>query len=106
MAETHYDDQHRQSFLEELKRRAAESRKAHAATITGGHDGEEPLAVWKSHGMQVTHRPDDPQGIARISIGGGHDLPVPLEYCVIRGKVGECIKLLETAIKALRDSPE
>lgn len=48
----------------------------------------------------------DEQGILRISVGGGDHLPVTLNYCTIRGSVGDCIKMLEMALDALRDSPE
>ena len=47
---------------------------------------------------------DDEQGILRISIGGC-DTAVGLNYCVIRGDLGQCIDLLEKALVALRDAP-
>ena len=102
--QTHHDDNHRASFLSELRRRAEEAEKARSATIAT--DGE-ALAVWKSlNGMYVKHLPDDPQGILRISVGGGDHLPVTLNYCAVRGKISECISLLEKAVQALKECPE
>jgi len=75
--------------------------------ITAGSPNEPILARWKAtNGVEVVHRPNDPQGILRISVGGGHDTPVQLDYCTIRGGVGKCIELLERAIAALKESPE
>lgn len=106
--QTHDNESHlRSRFLEELRNRAEVGKTLGTASITAGAEGEPVLAKWKAkNGMHVVHRPDDPQGILRISIGGGGDTPVPLDYCTIRGGVGKCIELLETAIAALRESPE
>ena len=105
MANTHENSSHQTSeFMKELKRRSDEMRGR--STIAAGTEEEKPLAAWKSNEMQVVHMPPDPQGIARISIGGGHSTPVNLDYCTIRGSVGECIMLLERAIEALKTSPE
>ncbi len=107
--QTHEDKSHdlRSRFLEELTKRAEVGKNSGNARITAGEDGEPELAKWKaSNGMHVVHRPDDPQCILRISIGGGGDTPVPLDYCTIRGGVGKCIELLEAAIKAIKESPE
>lgn len=100
--QTHEDRSH---FMAELQRRAEEGKKQKLAGVTAGYDDELELARWKSNGIEVVHRPDDPQGILRISIGGGDDLPVRLDYCTIRGSVGKCIDLLERAARALRDAP-
>lgn len=102
--QTHADDQHK--FMLELRRRAEESMKNRQSEITTGEPEEKPLASWKSNGLQVVHMPDDKQGILRISIGGGDHLPAVVNYCTIRGKVGQCIGLLERAIAALKDCPE
>jgi len=102
--DTHYDSQHTRQFIDRLKERAEDARSAKASMITGGADGEEPLATWEFDGVHCKHLPDDQQGILRISIGGGR-MPVPLNYCVIRGDLGKCIDLLERAAKALRDAP-
>lgn len=102
--DTHFDRQHASSFLDRLKERAEEAKKAQASAIAGGKDGESPLCVWNSNNVQVKHLPPDEQGILRISIGGGQT-PVPLNYCVIRGDLGQCIELLERALTALRDAP-
>ena len=106
--QTHDNESHlRSKFIEELTKRAEVGRTSGNASITAGAEGEPELAKWKaSNGMQVIHRPDDPQGILRVSIGGGGDTPVPLDYCTIRGGVGKCIALLESAIVALKESPE
>ena len=106
--QTHDDGQHniRSEFMERLRARAHESQTIGASTITSGSIGEVPLAKWKHRGIHVTHMPDDEQGILRISVGGGNNTPVVLNYCTIRGSVGECIELLERTIKALRKSPE
>lgn len=102
--QTHYDQSHRSQFLAELQGRADKAQQAGVSKIAS--EGE-PLAVWKAeNGMYVQHMPDDEQGILRISVGGGDHLPVTLNYCTIRGKVGECIKLLGMAIEALRQCPE
>lgn len=105
--QTHYDDQHKKEFLELLEARARLSKAIKASEITTGKDSEKPLASWKaSNGIHVTHMPDDEQGILRISCGGGDTLPLKLNYLVIRGRVGECIDLLEMAIAGLRECPE
>lgn len=105
--QTHENDAHVAAFWKELTKRAEAGKKSGNASITAGAEGEPELASWKaSNGILVTHRPDDPQGILRISIGGGRDTPVALDYCTIRGGVGKCIELLESAIIALKESPE
>ena len=103
--QTHEDTQHQQSFMARLQERAKAAAEAKASLITVGSDKEKPLAGWEHGGIQVRHLPDDEQGILRISIGGGDHTPVVLNYCTIRGSVGECIKLLERAIEALRAAP-
>ena len=106
--QTHGNEGHlRSRFMEELTKRAEIGKQSGNASITAGEEGEAEPGRWKaSNGMHVIHRPDDSQGILRISIGGGGDTPVPLDYCTIRGGVGKCIALLEAAIVALRESPE
>lgn len=104
MAETHYDSSHRTAFMDRLTERASQMTRDKASEITVGKEGEEPLAVWNAHNVQCQHLPDDEQGILRISIGGGR-MPVPMNYCVIRGDLGQCIELLERAMVALREAP-
>ena len=107
MANSHENGSHEKAeFMAELKRRSDEMRASRSSTIAAGDKGEASLAEWKSNEMQVVHMPDDPQGIARVSIGGGHSTPINLDYCTIRGGVGECIMLLERAIAALKESPQ
>ena len=89
-----------------LRERAEETSQKGGSTIAAGTENEIPMATWKADGFHVRHLPDDEQGILRISIGGGNHLPVPLNYCSIRGPVGRCIELLENAIKALKASPD
>ena len=103
--QSHEDSQHR--FIEQLRERAARARKAEASVITAGEKNEKELGSWKaSNGVHCKHLPDDPQGILRLSIGGGEHLPVTMNYLVVRGKIGKCIELLEKALIALRECPE
>lgn len=105
--QTHYDSNHQSRFIETLRERAAKAEKAAASVITAGEKDEKELGSWKgSNGVHCRHLPDDPQGILRLSIGGGEDLPVTLNYVVVRGKIGQCIDLLEKALVALRECPE
>lgn len=108
--QTHEDYQHHQDrqiseFMKRLRERADEGAANRTSEITTGKPGEVPQAIWKSHGVHCVHLPDDEQGIVRISIGGGNDTPVKLNYCNFRGSVGQCIALMERAIKALRAAP-
>lgn len=104
--QTHLDDQHNSQFMQRLTERAEAALKAKASLITA-KEQETPLGEWKaSNGMHVRHLPDDEQGILRISCGGGEHLPVTMNYLTIRGKVGQCIDLLEKALIALRECPE
>lgn len=96
----------KEEFLDRLAARADRMREAKQSTITAGTEDEPLLAQWKAHGMTVNIRPDDPQGILRISVGGGSKTPVPLNYCVVRGDISACIDLLERAIRALKAGPE
>ena len=102
--QTHMDNSHGSEFMKLLRERANEAVKNKASEITAGKEGEQPLAVWKSNGVGCRHMPDDEQGILRISIGGC-ETAVGLNYCVIRGDLGQCIGLLEKALVALRDAP-
>lgn len=84
--QTHSDKSHQ--FIDELQRRAAKAEKAAASVITAGEKGEEELGSWKaSNGFHCRHMPDDPQGILRLSIGGGEHLPVTMNYDEIAGGV-------------------
>ena len=103
--QTHSDnDGLHNEFMDRLKRRALAMTKNKESGITAGKEGEMELMSWKHGKICVKHLPDDEQGILRISLGGG-PTPVPMDYCVIRGSVGQCIELLERAIAALRASP-
>ena len=104
--QTHENNSHG-SFIAELQRRAEIAEKAKASTITAGDEGEQAICKWKaSNGVHGKRLPDDPQGILRISVGGGDHLPVTMNYVVVRGSVGQCIELLEKALVALRECPE
>jgi hypothetical protein len=103
--QTHEDSQHK--FIAELRERAAKANTAAASVIAAGEKDEQELGSWKaSNGVHCRHLPDDPQGILRLSIGGGEHLPVTMNYVVVRGKIGQCIELLEKALVALRECPE
>ena len=106
--QTHDDFSHnlRDRFINRLRDRADAAVVNKTSQITTGKDSEEALAKWKYKGVFVTHMPDDEQGILRISAGGGTNTPVNLNYCTIRGSVGQCIQLLENVIEALKKSPE
>jgi hypothetical protein len=105
--QSHLDgDFRRDMFMDRLKERAEEIRGQGKSQITGGRDGEEPLTTWKRRGLHVTQLPDDEQGILRISIGGGSDTPVELNYCTFRGKHSKCVDLLRKALVAMQEGPE
>lgn len=106
MAMTHKDSDFNRAFLEELKQRADKMQKNRQSEITTGKPDEKPLLRWIHGGIEVTHMPDDPQKILRISVGGGDHLPVVCNYCTIRGPVGQCIDLLEKTLAALKACPE
>ena len=56
---------------------------------------------WEYDGIHVRKLPDDELDILRISIGGGDNIPVNVNYLVFRGDRVECIKLLRKALSAL-----
>ena len=103
--QTHDDADARREFLDRLRDKANRMTAAGTNQITAGKAEEKPLAEWKFGGVFVRHMPDDEHGVLRISAGGGDHTPVPLNYCTIRGSVGDCIQLLEKAIVALRAAP-
>lgn len=103
--QTHDDRDFRREWMERLQQRAASMVRNKQSEITAGKQDEQPLAEWKAHGVGVRHMPDDEQGILRISVGGGEDLPISLNYCVFRGSIGQCIDLMHKAIRALREAP-
>ena len=102
--QTHRDGDFRRNWLDTLSKKADAMVKNKQSEITAGKDGEKPLAEWKHGKVTCRHMPDDEHGILRISIGGG-ETPFQTDYCVIRGKVGQCIDLLQRAIQALRRAP-
>lgn len=103
--QTHRNQEHSQ-FMDLLRQRAAEAVADGNGTIAGGQDNEFPHVAYKAkNGVHVRVMPDDPQGILRLSIGGGDHLPVTMNYCTVRGDVGQCIQLLEKALVALRECP-
>lgn len=100
--QTHLDsDFDRREFLKHLEARADKLTGEKRTQITAGADGESPLAEWESDGVHCRQMPPDPQGVLRISIGGGDHLPVVVNYCTLRGNRGDCIKLLLKVLKAL-----
>lgn len=96
-----YHSDFRTRWLDSLEAKADRMQAAGQSKITGGDDGEQPLAEWQHKSVQVRHMPPDEHGILRISIGGGQDTPVELNYCVFRGNRGHCIDLLRKALKAM-----
>ncbi len=92
-------------FMRDLEERADKAKAAGTGKITVGADGEPILADYETGGVHIRKMPDDPQGILRISIGGGEDLPVTLNYCTYRGSRFACIELLEKVLAALKGSP-
>jgi hypothetical protein len=94
-----------QQFMDELEGRAEKIKSMEKSKITGGADGESIIAEWQHFGVGVRQLPPDPQGILRVSIGGGKNLPVSINYCVFRGERGACIDLLRKALKALETDP-
>jgi len=99
--QTHRDSDTANEFLQRLSKRADRMLAAGESEITSGKPGEEPLAVWRHGDIQVTHMPDDPDGVLRLSIGGGDDTPVKCNYLVFRGDVGKCESLLRKALAAI-----
>lgn len=87
--------------MKQLKSRAEKMRAEGSSQITGGKPGEDPLNEWECNGIHLVHLPNDPQKILRISIGGGNNLPVALNYCVFRGDRQACVELLRKALEAL-----
>lgn len=106
--QTHDDrdfTQFRREWLQSLEEKADRMQAAGQSKITGGDDGEKPLAEWNHKSVHVRHMPEDEHGILRISIGGGQDAPLELNYCVFRGNRGHCIDLLRKALKAMEAGP-
>jgi hypothetical protein len=100
MSLTHDDDDAKTEFMKILEARALESRQRGWSRITTGYPGEEPLRQWGHAGIDVRKMPDDPQGILRISVGGGVE-GMDIDYCTYRGDRMECIALLHRALRAL-----
>jgi len=90
-------------FMRRLQERADEMAQKKLSEITAGKDGEVCLDEWTGiGGINVVQRPDDEQGILRISVGGG----IPTlngDYCVFRGNRLACAALLERAARSLRE---
>ena len=103
--QSHDDRDFRTDWLDSLEEKAERMRKGGLSKITGGEEEEEALAEWKSHKISVRHMPDDEHGILRISIGESEE-PVPLAYCVFRGKHNACCNLLRKALAAMEKGPQ
>ena len=103
--QSHDDRDFRQDWLKDLEAKADRMREAGESKITGGDKGERRLAEWQHKTVHVRHMPPDEHGILRISLGGGEDIPVQLNYCVFRGNRGHCIDLLRKALKAMEEGP-
>lgn len=103
--ESHQDDDSLQldpKFWPRLQRRAEGMKEYGLSQITGGKPDEPVLDQWQHGVMHIIQRPDDEQGILRISIGGGVK-GADLDYCVFRGKRQQCLDLLRAAVRALDD---
>jgi hypothetical protein len=103
--QTHQDSDFRAEWLDSLKAKADRIAGAGGSTITAGTDDEQPLNQWKRRGIEVRELPADEHGILRISVGGGEDTPVSLNYCVFRGNHAKCVDLLRNALIALQEGP-
>ena len=99
--QTHKNDDFVDRFLERLEERAEKGKREKTASITAGKEGEPTLAHWKAEGFDCVQRPEDSQGILRISVGGGPNTPVKLNYLTFRGDHSQCVDLLRKALKAL-----
>lgn len=96
----------RQEFIQRLTKQAEQNMAKGTGTIAGGAPHEKLLEEWRgSNGVVCRRLPDDPNGVLRISIGGGDDIPVLGDYAVVRGDVRNCIELLERALAALKERP-
>jgi len=104
--QSHDDRDFRDDWLDSLKHKADSMMAEKKSEITGGQEGEQPLAEWKGKGVFVRHMPPDEHGILRISLDGGEETPIPLNYCVFRGNRGHCIDLLRKALKVMELGPE
>ena len=98
--QTHDD----RDFWERLEERARKTVLEAASKITTGTPDEPVLAAWEAYGIYVERRPDDEQGILRVSVGGGVSLELKknIDYCVFRGDPTRCAHMLEQAALALR----
>lgn len=101
--QSHSDLDQLQPFdMEGLQRKAERMVRGRESEITAGVPGEPVLAEYVAHGMNVTRRPDDEHGLARISVGGGVPGKGEFDYCVFRGSPEVCAALLDEAAKAIR----
>jgi len=98
-AKTKFDSS--DEWMRSLEKKAEAMHTAGKSKITGGEEGEESLAEWQHKSVHVRHMPEDEHGILRVSVGGGENIPIKLDYCVFRGNRGQCIDLLRRALKAL-----
>jgi hypothetical protein len=103
--QSHDDRDFRREWYKSLGEKADRMHAEGKSRITGGNKGEKPLAEWQFKTVHVRHMPEDEHGILRISIGGGDDTPIQLNYCVFRGSRGHCIDLLRKALKAMEAGP-
>lgn len=88
-------------LIDRLKHRAEMAELRGDGQITMGTDGEKPIRQMNFDGMSVVQRPDDQDGILRISIGGGDHLPIEADYCVFRGDPTAICVLLKRALRAV-----
>lgn len=97
---SHLDNDHgkKADFLKELRLRAEIMSDLAKNDLQEGN----VIAEWEHDGIRCQELPADRQGILRISIGGGSDLPVVGDYCNFRGDHSKCIALLERVLTAMK----
>lgn len=94
-------DSDAEAFIDSLRVKAERLQREEKSSLTGGRPGETILGEWSSGGVTVRQLPADEHGVLRISIGGGPQTPVPLDYCVFRGERQQCVDLLRRALGAI-----
>lgn len=109
--DTHADSEFKtpediQRLMEKLQDKATRLSAAGENRITSGTPGEPEVAQSVGQVLCI-QRPDDPDGILRVSLGEG---PEPITfgtasvYCVFRGDPRDVIELLERAFHAMQAS--
>lgn len=90
-------------FEDRLKRRADNASWQGSNSVAAGLPGEQVIDQWQHGNIICKKMPDDPQKVLRISVGGLAGLGA---YCVMRGDIDECVKMLRDTIEAIEARPE